>query len=187
MRLFVAIIPPDEVVEDLTDFLRPRRDAGAELRWTDPEHLHLTLAFLPEVGEAGMDRLTEALTERCAAIPAAAMRLSGGSAFPNPYAARVLFAAAEPEPWLGKVARAARNAAGHAGVVVDGGRFHPHVTVARLRRPTEATRWIRILQEYESPGWVAESACLVQSRLGQGRQGRPLYGVLAEFPFAPAS
>ena len=186
MRMFVALVPPPEVVEDLSEFLAPRREAGTDLRWTDDEQIHLTLAFLPEVAEAGLDRLTEALGERLSAIDPAAVRLVAGGAFPNPYAARVLFAGAEPQPWLATLARAVRHTASHAGATVDGGPFHPHVTLARMRRPIEATRWIRILQAYESPGWVADSVTLVHSQLGQGRQGRPRHTPVATLPLAPA-
>ena len=45
MRMFVAVVPTEPVVEDLDAFLAARRDA-APFRWTLPEHLHVTLAFL---------------------------------------------------------------------------------------------------------------------------------------------
>lgn len=184
MRAFVGLVPPQEVQEDLSDFLASRREAGRDLRWTDPEQLHLTLAFLPNVPEAGLDRLSEALAARCARIEPAAIRLLGGGAFPNPYAARILHVGAEPTDWLKGVARGMRQAATHAGAVVDGGRFNPHVTVARMRRPIEATRWIRALMPYESPGWIADEFALIRSQLGQGRQGRPRYTRLATFALA---
>ena len=60
MRLFAAVIPPDEVVEDLDAFLAPRREAGP-FRWTLPEQWHLTLAFMPDVEERRLDDLVERL------------------------------------------------------------------------------------------------------------------------------
>ena len=41
MRAFAALRPPLEIVEDLADFLEPRREAGGP-RWTRDERLHLT-------------------------------------------------------------------------------------------------------------------------------------------------
>ena len=184
MRMFVAVIPPAEVIEDLEEFLEPRREAGTDLRWTDPEQLHLTLAFLPEVSTASVDRLIDALGDRLACVPALAVRLAEGGAFPNPYAARVLFAGAEGR--LESLARAARGACVRAGAEVDGGRFHPHVTIARSKRPLEATRWIRVLQAYDGPGWVADEVALIESHLGEGRGRRPRYERVATVPLASA-
>lgn len=186
MRLFLAVTPPSEVLEDLVDFLEPRREAGAELRWTDPEQVHLTLAFLPDVRRDVVPKLEEALTDRLARVPAFAVQLAGSGAFPNPYAARVLFAGVGMgSDELSALARATRHTAAHAGAEVDGGAFHPHLTVARVRRPIEATRWLRILQGYESSGWLVDSVSLIESRLGQGRERRPRYEPLAHFALAP--
>ena len=46
MRLFAAVVPPPEAIEDLAAFLEPREEAGPDLRWTTPEQWHLTLAFM---------------------------------------------------------------------------------------------------------------------------------------------
>ncbi len=61
MRLFVAVVPPDEVLDDLEEHLEPRRDAGVDVRWTDRHQWHVTLAFLGDVPERRLDDLTEAL------------------------------------------------------------------------------------------------------------------------------
>ena len=52
---------------------------------------------------------------------------------------------------LRRLATGARSAAAKAGCEVDGGRFHPHVTLARTRRPVQATRWLRVLDAYPRP------------------------------------
>ncbi len=181
MRLFAALVPPAEVLADLADFLEPRREAGADLRWSDSEQQHVTLAFLADVSAARLDRLVERL-EAALTVAPVALRLAGAGAFPNPYAARVLFVDVEDLGGrLGPLARRVRGAANHAGVSVDGARFHPHVTVARSRRPVAATRWIRMLDTYAGPGWVAEEVELIESHLGQGRGGRPRYVTVERF------
>ena len=47
LRIFVAVTPPDEVIEHLSDYLEPRHDVPSPLRWTPAEQWHLTLAFMP--------------------------------------------------------------------------------------------------------------------------------------------
>lgn len=190
MRIFAALIPPGAVVEHLAAFLEPRREAGGDLRWTDAEQWHLTLAFMPQVPERAADTLVDEVAGAVRGRGPLALRLEGGGAFPNPYAAKVLWAGVESgEPArtaLAKLSRGVRQAANHAGAGPEGGRFHPHVTMARLRRPTEVTRWIRVLDSYAGPSWLAQEVTLVASHLGEGRGRRPRYEHLAAIPLASA-
>lgn len=183
MRLFVAVVPPDEVLDDLEQHVEPRREAGPEIRWTDRHQWHVTLAFLGAVPEARLDDLTEALARSAGRRDPLVLRLSGAGAFPNPYAARVLWVGVEQV--RGDLTRAAggiRNAASSVGATPDGTRFHPHLTLGRFHRPAEATRWIRALDAWEGPAWRVEQFVLVESHLGEGRGRRPRYEVLAELP-----
>ena len=91
MRLFVAAVPPAEVVEHLDDFLSVRREA-ASYRWTDPAQWHLTLAFAEAVPERKLDDLGERLERAARKRRAFEVRLGGGGAFPHAGRARVLFA-----------------------------------------------------------------------------------------------
>lgn len=183
MRLFVAVVPPDDVLDDLEEHLGPRREAGPEIRWTDRHQWHVTLAFLGDVPERRLDDLTEALARSAAKRDPLVLRLSGAGAFPNPYAARVLWAGVEQVRGdLAAVARGIRNAASTVGATPDGTRFSAHVTLGRFHRPTEATRWIRALDAWEGPAWRVEELALVESHLGEGRGRRPRYEVLAGLP-----
>ena len=123
------------------------------MRWTDRHQWHVTLAFLGDVPERRLDDLTEALTRSAARRDPLVLRLAGAGAFPNPYAARVLWAGVEQVRGdLATVARGIRSSASSVGATPDGTRFHPHVTLGRFARPTEATRWIRALDALGGPG-----------------------------------
>jgi RNA 2',3'-cyclic 3'-phosphodiesterase len=181
MRMFVAVVPPPEVVEQIGEFLEPRRDADPALRWTEPYQWHLTLAFLPEVGTRALDDLVERLTRAAARRQPFGVTIGGSGAFPTPERARVLWlgAAADPPESLTRLATGVRAAANKAGAQVTGGRFRPHLTLARVRQPQDATRWLRILGSYDGGRWPAISIDLIQSHLGQGRDGHPRYQTVA--------
>ena len=104
-----------------------------------------------------------------------ALHLQGAGAFPHPGDARVLWTGVGGEPpaleWLASLSRTVRLACNHAGASPEGGPFHPHLTVARSRRPFEATRWLRTLDVYDGPGWVAQDVTLFASQ--PGTRGRP--------------
>jgi RNA 2',3'-cyclic 3'-phosphodiesterase len=182
VRMFVALVPSIDALEDLREFLAPRTEAGPDLRWTDPEQWHLTLAFLADVAERHLDDLTERLARAATRRTPFQARLAGAGAFPDAARARVLFASVAAEgPELGRLATGVRAAATKAGANPGGGRFHPHVTLARVRRPLEATRWLRVLDTYRGPVWSATEVVLVESHLGEGPRGRPRHEVRETF------
>jgi RNA 2',3'-cyclic 3'-phosphodiesterase len=188
MRMFVAIVPPDEAVESLAEFLEPRRDAGPDLRWTDPEQWHLTLAFMPAAPDRVLDDLVERLARVSRRHEPVPLRVAGAGSFPNPYASRVLWAGLEHDgDALRHLARGIRGVCAKAGAGPEGGPFHPHITLARTRRPVEASRWLRVLDPYAGPAWVAREVTLISSHLGEGRGNRPRYEVVAALPLGRAS
>jgi 2'-5' RNA ligase len=185
MRMFVALVPPGEVTEDLSEFLDPRQEAEPGFRWTTPEQWHLTLAFMAQVADRHLDDLVARLERAAARRTAFPLRLAGGGAFPGPSRAKVLFAAVEAgehQEELQRLATGVRAAATKAGAPTDGGRFHPHVTLARIGRPVEATRWLRVLDAYRGPTWQADEITLIESHLGEGPRKRPRYEVVETFP-----
>jgi 2'-5' RNA ligase len=183
MRMFVAVTPPAAVVEHLAEYLEPRRETGDPLRWSVPEQWHVTLAFLPAVADQDLDELGERLAEVAAGRAAFPLALTGAGAFPNPGQAKALWVGvAGDTDTLGQLAGASRSAAVRSGVEVAGGRFRPHLTVARANRPLEATRWLRVLELYQGPSWQVAEFALVRSQLGGGgrrtvHQVHELYGL----------
>ena len=183
-RMFVAVVPPPEVVEHLDAFLDVRREAAA-YRWATAEQLHVTLAFLAEVRDRNLDDLVERLGRAAARRRAFAAVVAGGGAFPDAGRARVLWAGLDLDDQgrteLSRMATGTRAAANRAGVPVDGQRFRPHVTLARLGHPAEVSSWVRLLDAYRGPSWTVDRITLVASYLGEGPRGRPRYETVDEF------
>jgi 2'-5' RNA ligase len=164
MRMFVALQPPEGAVDHLDEFLDVRREAGP-FRWTLAEQLHVTLAFLAEVPDRCYDDLVERLERAARRRTPVTTRVAGGGAFPD----------------VARVATGARAAASRTGIAVDGQRFRPHLTLARLGRPAEVTPWVRLLDAYRGPEWSADHWVLVASHLGEGPRGRPRHEVVERF------
>lgn len=178
-RLFVAVVPPPDVVAVWDRFLEPRRDAEPEFRWTVPDGWHLTCAFMASVPDGLLEPLQEALDIVAARTARFGIGVAGAGAFPDPDRAKAL--------WLGvttgagelaQVATRVRNAASGCGIEVDGGRFRPHLTLARTRE-IAATRWLRILDAIPPQQWEVDGFSLIRSRLLRGGSG---YEILSEHP-----
>lgn len=186
MRLFAALVPPPEAVEHLDEFLVPRR-AAADFRWTLVEQFHVTLTFVARAEEWRADEFVDRLGTGLDTVPVAAFRLAGPVAFPNPAQAKVLATGVVPESdgggdVLQRLAGRAKSAAVSSGLEVDGARFRPHVTIARLRDPEDVTNWVRLLETYAGPLWSASEVEVIASHLGEGPRGRPRYETLATLP-----
>ena len=183
--MFVALVPPDEAVEQLEEFLAPRREAGA-FRWATSEQFHVTLAFLEQVADRQLDELVERLERAAKRRTPFTARIAGGGAFPNAGRARVIWAGLEldetGEVELPRLATGARAAANRTGIAVEGRRFKPHVTLARLGRPAEVSSWVRLLDAYDGVAWRADRVELIASYLGEGPRNRPRYETVAELP-----
>src|SRR3712207_9089679 len=86
--MFTAVLPPEDVLEELEGFLAPRREA-TPFRWTVPEQWHVTLGFMERVPERSLDDLLERLTRAGRRRTPFTIALSGGGAFPQVARAKV--------------------------------------------------------------------------------------------------
>jgi 2'-5' RNA ligase len=184
-RMFVAAYPPPAAREHLEVFLQARQDAGA-FRWTVPEQWHLTLAFFAEVPDRSLDSLMEGLERAASKRSAMGLAIAGGGAFPHIGRAKVLWAglATGDRTELERLAKGCRAAGARAGSPASGGRFRPHLTIARINPPIEATKWVRLLDAYRGPAWRLEEIALVASHLGEGPRRRPRHEVVEVFALA---
>jgi len=184
-RMFVAAVPPPEVVEHLDEFLSVRREA-AGFRWSAPDQWHLTLAFSAAVPDRSVDDLGDGLGRAAARRRAFELRVTGGGAFPHADRARVLVARLgaddDAATELDRLAAGCRQAMSRAGARADGQRFRPHLTLGRLGHPDNVTSWVRLLDTYEGPAWRVEEVSLVASHLGEGPRRRPRHEVVASYP-----
>jgi RNA 2',3'-cyclic 3'-phosphodiesterase len=182
MRLFVAISPPPEVLDELAALIAPLRTARSDLRWTSREAWHVTLAFLGEVHESALPDLLPRL--ECAARRQhdICLSVSGAGAFPEAGRANVLWSGLSgDDSALADLAALVASGASLAGATppAKGRTFKPHLTLARCRLPADVTEIVAMLAGYRGPAWHADRFHLVTSRLTPGTQsGRtpPQYG-----------
>lgn len=193
----MGVVPSQEVVDHLDAFLDVRREAArpknGHWRWSLPEQWHITLAFAADAPERSLDEAYERLERAAAKRSAFEVRVAGGGAFPDPARARVLYAGvagsneaadADVRERLVHLATGTRAALAKAGAPVDGQRFRPHLTLARLGLPEEVSNWVRLLDAYRGPTWRVDEIALIASHLGEGPRRTPRYEVLEAFPLA---
>ena len=183
MRVFTAIFPPEEAVDDLARFVEPVQRAHPDLRWTAPPLWHLTLAYLGNITESDSVLLGQHLTGFVAQRPALRVRLAGAGAFPDPAAAHTLWTGVDgPGTALADLSRELIESVLHFGWILDRRSFQAHVTLARSRADQNLSSAVAQLADYRGPFWNVPSLAVVWSR--QSPDGEPYYQLLGEHPFA---
>lgn len=175
LRLFVALTPPPFVLDDLAAVTASLRQRRPQLRWTQRDGWHITLAFLGAVQRCRVASLAGGLERAAGDADRLHLALAGGGAFPDPARARVLWSGLRGDltPLAG-LARAVAREAVAAGAPPAGTRrrFRPHVTLARCSAAADVTDLVAVLAHRESAPWTVDEIRLVHSRLGQRDLGQ---------------
>ncbi len=173
-RLFVAIRPPESIVDLLIDAM----DDSADFRWQDEGQLHLTLRFVGEVERPIANDLADALgrirSERFS------IRVNGVGRFAQRNSG-ALWAGVEPREPVAALAAKVERACQSAGLEPERRAFHPHITLARWkgRRTRELASYFERRRGLASEPFAVDRFILFESRLS--RHGAH-YEEVAAFP-----
>ena len=181
LRLFVGL----ELPESLKRAVAELQFGFKDVRWLDPDAVHLTLAFIGEVDDSARDRIEGALSR--VEAPALAVELHGIGYFPLRGPPRVLWTGASPAEALGRLAASVRRELARAGHPPERRKFAPHVTLARFRRPPPSPAlqgYLGTHSLFRSPAVRVESFRLFSSVL---RPSGARYTVEAVFPLMEGS
>ncbi|WP_320776953.1 RNA 2',3'-cyclic phosphodiesterase [Streptomyces sp. CRN 30] len=189
MRLFAAVLPPEDVVVEVgveVERLRALSGAG-RLRWTGRAGWHFTLAFYGEVDEGLVPELSERLARAARRTEPFPLAVRGGGQFGH---GRALWAGADGDlRTLRLLADRAEAAGRKAGVAMaDHRRYTPHLTVARSREPFDTAEYVAALDGFTGSPWQVTDLALVRSNLpASGVPGeQPRYETVARHPLGPA-
>jgi 2'-5' RNA ligase len=152
MRTFIAIEIPSEIKAALAALQTKLRRAGADVSWTKPENLHLTLNFLGEVDERRIVEVEKACVDLAAEFQPFTLRLNDTGAFPNTGQPRVLWAGLSGE--IGNVVEMHRlldERLALLGFKREEKRFHPHLTIGRLKSNKKTRELLALADAHQLP------------------------------------
>jgi len=160
IRLFAALAIPFEIGEGLV-----RHQTGVEAaRWRPLEALHITLRFFGEIAETQAEDLDLELS-RIQGAPLD-LTLAGAGSFGEGDKIDAIWAGVGENPALRTLAGRCERAARRAGLKPDARHYHPHVTLAYLRRPDphQVAAWVQAHNLLKSPNFRVSSFGLYSSR-----------------------
>lgn len=135
LRTFIAIDLGKTIRERCIALQETLARAGTEVKWVEPENLHVTLLFLGEVDARDVPAVCQAVALACAEQPAFTLSVETVGCFPNPRRPRVV--------WVGVGEGAEEVIALHDALESpllqlgcyrrEERRYTPHITLGRVR------------------------------------------------------
>jgi len=181
MRLFTGLsLPPTAVAsaEAILEELRPT----ADVRWSPPSNLHITLAFIGSWDEARLTELRRALerVEQPEPIP---ITISGFGYFPNPHRPHTFFLGVRRENSLAELVRRVEECLTPLGWSGEDREYTPHITLARIAR--ENITQLRLQTASMNNLFPLETYLATEFHLYESRPGKggSVYTKIATFPF----
>ncbi len=165
MRTFIAIEIPAEIKSALSALQTELRRAGADVNWTRPESIHLTLKFLGEVDERSIGKIENAIISAAAEFQAFTLRLDVTGVFPNSRQPRVLWAGLSGEvETAGELHRRLDEELAPVGFKREEKEFRPHLTVGRLKSNRKSRELIALADSHPLPALSFEVSEIVLMR-----------------------
>ena len=181
IRTFVAVDVGKVVKETAEVLIAEFSGVPADVKWVDPDNMHLTLKFLGEVDAREMHRVCGAVKEAARGAGPFKLEIRGTGAFPNASRPRTIWlGAGEGAEQLGVLAERIESALEEIGYRREARRFNAHLTIGRTRRGGPGVNEIgELIQKYADfkIGQVTVKEAVVFS--SELTRSGPIYEVLS--------
>jgi RNA 2',3'-cyclic 3'-phosphodiesterase len=189
IRLFFAVELPEEVRRRAADHIAELRGRMPEVRagWELPEKMHITLKFIGEVAPDACAVLSGAAERAASTLSPFRFVIEDAGAFPVRGIPRVLWlGVVDASGFLAQLQKHLEDECEAVGFEREARPFHPHLTIARLRRPDGARRLAVLHQEkgFEAAEVFVDALLLIQSELGPAGA---LYTEVSRHKLGPAN
>ena len=169
-RTFVAVAVPEKLGDKLLRLQSLLAPEVPGVRWVAAE-FHVTLAFLGDVADADLNAVCRAVAEAAGPVPPFALRAEGLGCFPGPNDARVAWVGLTGpglEP-LGVLQKRGAEAVARVGCPPADERFHPHITLGRIKHgrgpARDLTPLVRHYQTWSAGSFDVAGAVVYASNL----------------------
>jgi len=186
VRAFIGVPIAEDVRAAVARLQGRLRETRVRVRWVREENLHVTLFFLGDIAQEGVQDAVDALTAATAGLPAFRCAVQGVGSFGKPRSPRVIWAGVEEGK---ETLRTLYNRLGpeleRRGHRIEKRRYTPHITIGRVRSASEISSLVEQLasaKDRDFGGFRVESVCLFRSVL---QSSGPVYSMLHEAALTP--
>ena len=166
VRAFIAISLPGSIRQVLKRIQGDLKLRGMKASWTKPGSLHLTLKFLGDLPSEEIESIKDAIVQAVDGFSRFELSLGRMGVFPNVKAPRILWAGVGGETdTLERLFKALEIHIQALGWKKERGRFFPHITLGRIRKPNPVIRSMKEDIESNSHLFEVQGITLFKSEL----------------------
>jgi RNA 2',3'-cyclic 3'-phosphodiesterase len=203
IRTFIAVEMSEAVRRRAARLIDLLRVGGGDVKWVEPENMHLTLQFLGDVPQTDVPAVCQAVERAVAGFPPFEISLLGGGAFPHlgrpstiwigvadavnklGQAPRHQSVHGEGAKELSAVQHAIQRALKPLGFPPERRAFHPHLTIGRIRRggaaPPGLVQCLREQQAFDAGSTTIDQVVVFASYL---ERAGPTYQAMSRIALA---
>ena len=134
IRSFLAIELPGPILRKIGEVQGDLRSTYAEVRWTNPEKIHLTLKFFGNIEESRIDSIFKSIEEPLDKTSPFSLKVRGVGAFPHLKNPRVIWVGLVDEgEVLTSLQKQIEAQLEKIGFQPENRPFHPHLTLGRMK------------------------------------------------------
>lgn len=136
IRSFIAIELNEDARDEVARIQKQLINSRADVKWVEPNNIHLTLKFLGNVPEEKLGEIKDAINEAIVGIAPFCLELTEIGAFPDTKYTRVVWIGAKEDAGnLMNIATRMEEKMLTLGFPKEERRFKPHLTLGRVRSP----------------------------------------------------
>lgn len=137
MRTFVAIDLDPEIKKNISQFIQKLESHNPSVRWIKNQGMHLTLKFIGEITDDKARDIRSVLMDLSLRYERFPLKLVGTGTFPpRSRHPRILWVGIEESQKLTSVQNEVESMLDKLSITREKRRFHPHLTLGRLRSST---------------------------------------------------
>lgn len=162
-RIFIAIELPRDLKEKMIEVKNYFKNLP--FRWVKPENIHLTLFFLGNLEDKEIENLKEICQNTISlskSFPISFKRLGG---FPDQRKIHTLWVGVEENNQLDHLYLSLASKLQSGGFQIEGRKFTPHITLARLKRGINLEKEIEKFKEKDFGKFLVTKVTLFASLL----------------------
>jgi 2'-5' RNA ligase len=182
-RTFLALDLDEGVRRKLAALQRELDAAGAVVRWTQSDQIHVTMKFLGDVADEDLAQVCAIAQEAAAEVEAFDFAVAGVvSSPPDGHMRMVWVNIQDPTGLMAELNRRLEEAYSAMGFKAENRRFHPHLTLGRVKSGRAVAELRQAILNVQDAGFCLQPADELIVYGSDLRPDGPIYTPLATLP-----
>jgi len=178
-RTFIAIEINDHVRRELTSLQDKLREANADVKWTAPENIHITIKFLGDTPAEKLPEINAVLDQTARAFRSFDIEIGELGAFPNAHAPHIIWAGTTRQAdQIAAIAAMIEAGLEPLGFKKEDRIFTAHLTIGRARSPHGKARLSKALTETTLPPGLTQKVSRLTLFQSQLTSSGPTYSAI---------